>query len=89
MNGTTKKASNASAENVLRSAHVEETGTISVNGFVSAKVGHRITLTILTTNVLNDTERYTYFDGTTQLMQLTIIYTDGTRGTLASVERTA
>lgn len=89
MSGTTKKASNLSAENVLRSAHVQETGTISINGFVSAKVGHRITLALTTTSVANDTELYTYFDLTTQIMQLRVVYTDGSRGTLLSVERTA
>lgn len=89
MNSTTKPASNLSHENVLRSAHNEVTATIGVSGFVTAKVGHRITQTVTTTNTADDTLVFNYFDGTTALMELTVIYTDGTRETLLSVERTA
>jgi hypothetical protein len=86
---TTKKMSDLSFENVLRQASNDQTGTIGVGGFITAKIGHRITLAIGTTNVANDTETYTYFDNSTQLLQLQLIYTDGTRGTLVSVERIA
>jgi hypothetical protein len=89
MNGTTKKPSELNAENVLRSSHVQETGVLSVGGFVAAKVGHRITLDIATTTVVDDTEIYRYFDGSAQLMELTIVYTDASRSTLLSVTRTA
>ena len=88
-NATKKAASDASHENVLRSSHVPETAVLSVGGFVGSKVGHKITLALATTSVLNDTEVYTYFDDSTQLMELTIIYTDSSRSTLVSVERTA
>lgn len=86
---TSKKASELSFENVLRQASNDQTGTIGVGGFITAKVGHRITLAIGTTNITNDTETYTYFDGLTQLLQLELVYTDGSRGTLLSVERIA
>lgn len=89
MAATKKAASDMSNENVLRSSHVPETAVLSVGGFVGSKVGHKITLALATTTTLNDTEVYTYFDDNVQLMVLTIIYTDSSRATLISVERTA
>ena len=84
-----KKASRLSNENVLRSAHVDETASLSINGYVSAKVGRRIELSLATTNVLNDTEVYTYLEDGVQIMVLEVVYTDAGRETLVSVERTA
>lgn len=84
-----KKASKLSNENVLRSAHVDETASLSINGYVSAKVGRRIELSLATTNVLNDTEVYTYLEDGVQIMVLEVVYTDAGRETLVSVERTA
>ncbi|MEO0273433.1 MAG: hypothetical protein ABIM30_10210 [candidate division WOR-3 bacterium] len=84
---TEKKASVLSSENVLRNSYIEETKVLGVGGFISSKVGHRITLQIQTTNVANDTELYTYFDGTQQLMQIKIIYTTSARDLISSVER--
>ena len=84
-----KKASKLSNENVLRSAHVDETASLSINGYVSAKVGRRIELSLTTTNVLNDTEVYTYLEDGVQIMVLEVVYTDTSRETLVSVERTA
>jgi hypothetical protein len=56
---------------------------------VSAKVGRRIELALSTTNVLNDTEIYTYLEDGQQVMILEVVYTDASRETLVSVERTA
>jgi len=89
MNSTTKLASNLSHENTLRSAHNEVTATLGVSGFVTGKIGHKITQTVTATNTADDTLVFTYTDSGTQLMVLTVVYTDGTRETLLSVERTA
>lgn len=86
---TTKPASPLSGDNILRNSYSEETKTLNVSGFISAKVGHRITLQIQTTNVANDTELYSYYDGSTLLMQIKVIYTTGARDLLQSVERVA
>lgn len=86
---TTKPASPLSGDNILRNSYSEETKTLNVSGFISAKVGHRITLQIQTTNVANDTELYSYYDGSTLLMQIRVIYTTGSRDLLQSVERVA
>jgi hypothetical protein len=62
-------------------------------GFLQGKVGHKITLTIATTNVANDTEIVRYFDVVDAvdvlLNEITVVYTDGTRAQLLSAERTA
>jgi hypothetical protein len=86
---SSKKASNLSSENIMRSAHVDETATLSINGYVSGKIGRKIALALATTNVADDTEVYTYSEDGTQIMVLTIIYSDATRSTMLSVERTA
>lgn len=89
MSSTNKKASPLSSENVLRNSYIEETKVLGVGGFIGSKVGHKITLDIQTTNVANDTELYTYYDGPTQLMQIKVVYTNGARDIMQSVERIA
>ena len=86
---TTKPASNASHENVLRSAHNEVDASITVNGFLVGKVGHNIQVTTGTTTVLNDTAIYTFKDGSTTLYVLTLVYTDASQAVLISATRTA
>ena len=88
-NSSEKKASHQSADNTLRESFNDIDKTLSVNGFLVGKVGHKITLTIQTTTVANDTESYSFLDTGVLLYTLTIIYTDGTRNTLLSAERTA
>lgn len=89
MSVSKKRQSKQSAENVLRSSFVDESKSLSINGFVTAKVGHRITLDIQTTNVVNDTELFSYYDGTDLIMQIRVIYTNGAREIILSVERIA
>lgn len=88
-NATTKRMSDDSLENVLRHVHNPVDATLAVGSFVTSNIGHKITLAISTTTVSNDTETWTFLDGTTSLMTLVIIYTDGTRAVLLSAERTA
>lgn len=77
--------SDMSSENVLRSAHNQTDATISISGFVSARIGHKITRADVSATV----ETYSFFDGSTLLYTLTLTYTDATQTKLASVERTA
>ncbi len=79
MNRTTKRTSDSSDENVLRDAHVPSIAGISITGFLQAKAGHRVTRTITTTNVANDTETFTFSDSGTVLLVIDTVYTDGTR----------
>lgn len=74
-------------EQVLRSVYNDVNATISVDGFLTGKVGNKVEMAISTTNVANDTETYTYSDNATSLFAIKIIYTDGTRATMLSAER--
>ena len=83
-NGTTKKMSDMSNENVLRHIHNPADATIGVNGFITLKQGHRITRV----DIDAVTEDYSFFDGVVLLYTIRIIYTDVTQEKIASVERT-
>lgn len=84
MSTTSKKMSDLNFENVLRQAHNPNDGTIATGSFVSSKVGHKITRS----DINATTEDYSFHDGSTLLYTLRIIYTDGTRSSISSVERT-
>ena len=86
---TTKKPSKLDANQTLQGAFNDNTSLLSVDGFVTAKINHRIVRSLSTTTLTNDTEIFTYFDGATQLLQLSLVYTDDTLETFISVERTA
>jgi len=89
MADTTKQKSQLDGNQTLQKAFNDVDASMTVNGFVVGKVGHKVTLSITTTSLANDTEVYTFTDSGTQLYIITIIYTDGARDTLLSVERTA
>lgn len=86
---TTKRLSEYDYSQVLQKVMNNEGGTLGVDGFLAGKVGHKITQTVATTSVANDTEIFRYYDSANLLLELTIIYSDGTRATLLSAERTA
>jgi hypothetical protein len=89
MSETQKPLSNRDYQQTLRASFNDSDKTLSVSGFLTGKVGHKVELSIATTNVANDTEVFSFSDSGTALYTLTIIYTDATRGTLLSAERTA
>lgn len=88
-NSTTKSASQASAENVLRSAHNEVDASITTNGFLVGKVGHKVTTTLSTTTIVNDTVTFTFLDGATQLYQIKVVYPATQTVDFLSAERTS
>lgn len=89
MANTTKGLSDADANQVDRYAFNDQLKTIGVDGFLSAKIGHRIELTISQTTIADDTETYEYFDNGVSLLQIEIVYTDGNRTVMLSSERIA
>jgi hypothetical protein len=84
-----KQPSILSSDNVMRDVHVTESSSLTINGFITGKIGRKIELAITTTNVANDTEVYTYKEDGSTVMVLTVVYTNGNRDVLLSVERTA
>lgn len=89
MSNITKTLTDRDANQTLQSAYNDVNATLSVDGFLTGKVGNKVTLAISTTTIANDTETYTFLDNGTSLYVYKLIYTDGTRGTLLSAERTA
>jgi hypothetical protein len=90
MSGITKKPlSDVDAQQTQQSAFNDNTFSHLVDGYLSALVGRRIDLAITTTTVSGDTEVYTFSENGTQLLVLTLVYTDGTRATLLYAERTS
>lgn len=97
-NSTSKQIGKIDGDQALRKAYNVEDSTLSVNGFIVGKIGHKVTVTIGTTNVANDTERFTFtdesppsdnplFPGPITLYIIDVVYTDATRTTFLSAER--
>lgn len=89
MSSTSKIMTQKDADQVIRSAQNDVNNTIAVDGFLVGKIGRKVVLTITTTTVANDTEVYVFSESGTNLYTITVIYTDGTRTTMLSAERTA
>jgi hypothetical protein len=89
MANTTKRQSDYDANNATRAAFNDVNATISTDGFLVGKVGRKIEMNIITTNVPNDSEEYIFSEDSVNLYTLTVVYTDGSRTTLLSAERTA
>lgn len=86
---TTKHLSDRDAQQTLRSSYNDVDASITTNGFLIGKVGHKIVQDITTTTITGDTAVFTFSDSGVLLYQLTLIYTDATQATLISAERTA
>lgn len=89
MADTTKRLSEYDASQTLQGAFNDVDKTLSVNGFLVGQVGHRVEMTITTTNVPNDTEVFNFLDNGAALYEISVVYTDATRETFLSAERTA
>lgn len=87
MSITQKPLSHLDYEQTLQSAYNDENATLSVDGFLTGKVGRKVELTISTTSVLNDTETYDFSENGNPLYSIQIIYTDGSRALMVSAER--
>lgn len=86
-----KPASDQDATQTQQLAFNDNTFSHLVDGFLSGLVGRRITLTIGTTTIANDTENYAFSEnfGANPLLTLQVVYTDGTRTTMLYAQRTA
>jgi hypothetical protein len=87
MSITQKPLSHLDYEQTLQSSYNDVNATLSVDGFLTGKVGRKVELAISTTTVVDDTETYSFSENGIALYTLQIIYTDGTRSQLVSAER--
>jgi hypothetical protein len=88
MGKTTKKSTRKDGMQTLQMAFNDTDASITTNGFLVGKVGHKVTLEVATTSSSNDTEVYTFLDGEQLLYKLKLVYTDSTKTQLVSAERT-
>ncbi len=89
MANTSKKASQKDADNTLRAAYNDSDASIAVSSFLAGKVGRKVALAISTTSIADDTETYTFTESGSTLYVLALVYTDGSRETLLTAERTS
>lgn len=84
MANTEKLLSNRDGNQTLQGAFNEEDFSLTTTGFLQGKVGRRV-------DVVDGgaTEVYTFSENGIPLFEYTITYTDGTKATLLSAERTA
>lgn len=71
----------------IQLSHNDVDSSLQVSGFLTSKIGARITLAVSSTTVADDTETFTFWDGATQLYQIRLIYTSATKTQLISAER--
>lgn len=84
MPNTLKHPSNQDGFGTLKRAFNDNSGVFGTEGWVSGKIGRKIEL-----EITDETEVYTFSEDAIVLYELTVIYTDASRETLVSVERTA
>lgn len=91
MSRTAKPLSQQDPGEIAQYAFNDVDATVTVNGFLVGLVGRRVTLTISTTTIANDTETYVFSEqsGVIALYTFVIVYTDGTRTTMLTATRTA
>ena len=70
MSQSSKTMTERDASQVQRFAFNDVNKTLSVDGFVVGKIGHKITRSIVTTNVANDSEQFSFYDSGTLLYTL-------------------
>jgi len=87
MANTTKNFSERDANQTLQHSYNDIDGSLTTAGFLTGKVGRRVTPTISTTSIANDTITYTYSESGSTLYAIKSVYTDGTRTDLVFAER--
>lgn len=87
MSITGKRPSAQDGNQALQGAFNDVDSSLTVNGFLVGKIGHKVDMALSTTTITNDTETYTFSDSGTTLYAIKVIYTDGSRVTMISAER--
>ena len=82
---TAKRLSDRDGFQTLQAAFNEEDFSFTTGSFLQGKVGRRVTLT--SPNATTDV--FTFSENGTTLYELTLTYTDSSKETLSSAERTA
>lgn len=86
---TKKQPTHLDFQQAVRQSYNDVDSSVTNSGFLTGKVGRKITQVISTTTVTNDTVDFSYLEDGALLYTLRIIYTDGSQNTLLSAERIA
>lgn len=97
MSLTTKQPTKLDYEQSIQGAYNDVNATLSVDGFLTGKVGHKVELAVsdedLGSGETLNKEIYTFKDKVdgvyVVIYEITIIYTDSSRSQMVSAERTA
>lgn len=92
MADTTKHFSQRDADQTLQASFNDVDSTLTVNGFLVGKVGRKVTVTISTTNVANDTQNFAFSETLPvpiALYTFTLVFTDSTYSQLLYAIRSA
>ena len=87
MANTTKPLSTKDGPQTLQASFNEVNSSITTDSFLVGKVGRKVTQTILTTSIANDTTDLEFSESGVALYTIRVIYTNGTRDVLLSAER--
>jgi hypothetical protein len=89
VSNTTKGLSERDFQQTLKHSYNDIDGSLTTAGFLTGKVGRKVTQTISTTTVSNDTLTFTFSESGIDLYAIKVIYSDATYTTLLSAERTS
>jgi hypothetical protein len=79
---TLKPMTQKDSEQAIRTSYIDDNGTLSVDGFLSGKVGRRVDVALSTTTVSNDTVTFSFSENGNPILALKLVYTDGTQAQL-------
>lgn len=82
---TTKTMSERDFQQAIKLSFNDSDDSLTTSSFVSAKVGYKITRSIMSATVDN----YSYYDGTTLLYTLKVTYSNAAHDDVNEVERIA
>lgn len=84
-NTTSKELAKLDYDQVIRATYNPDDKSVTTSSFVDAKVGHKI----LRNAIDSVTDEYSYYDDTTLLKTIRIVYTSAAHTDIVSVERIA
>lgn len=85
MSNTTKPRSEYDMTQIIQKVYNPAEGTLATGTFLSGQLGNNIQVAYPSSS----TETYSFYEGVTLLYTLTVTYTDASKASLSSVERTA
>lgn len=83
MGKSSKRLSELDSSQVLQAAYNDNDGTIAVGSFVATKINHKVERTA----VNSTTDDFKYYDGSTLLYTIRVVYTNSAHDDFVSAER--